>query len=247
MICENNYMTKLVKFQKNSVISLMGLKKYQFDAKLDLNKKIALLSKNHQLNIFILNRFLNKKGHFRYKKFLLLLILKEKVKLNKFIYKFLARLDRPFVLGYFGHYLGFLSDPQFKNFINLSKHSTIFGNSKKRVITHKSSTLLKDVFAINNEAFGLLRNARINLVKFKRRDPRFIKTSRVPKTWSIHLRRTYSNFMLTLTNFRGKVITCHTSGSRVYVVGKNIKFLSVLLSIFLRNLFLILSCLRLRK
>lgn len=29
----------------------------------------------------------------------------------------------------------------------------------------------------------------------------------------IHLRRTYSNFMLTLTDSRGKVIACHTSGS----------------------------------
>lgn len=115
MIFENKCMVKFVRFQKVSVASLLGLQKFHF--KSEVTKKLVFLTKNYKLNLWVLKYFLNDKGYLRHKKLFLflVLILKRKLELIKITKKFLYRFDRPFVLSYFGYYLGLISEVDFKN------------------------------------------------------------------------------------------------------------------------------------
>ena len=137
-------MIKFSRFQKFSVISILSLKKFR--SEIDHNKKFVFLNKNYKLNFFILNHFINSKGYLRFKKLFsfIFLILKRKVKLLKFIKKFLRRLNRPFVLSYFGYYLGFISDINFKSWINSIRGNLIFNLSKKKLkVSNYNLTKLK--------------------------------------------------------------------------------------------------------
>jgi len=57
----------------------------------------------------------------------------------------------------------------------------------------------------------------------------------------VYLKFTYSNIIISLTDYKDKLIACHTSGSLVLLALEDVKLLHKLLKLLLKNYFLIYS------